>query len=295
MNEVVTSFLDYLEKEKNYSYYTVKNYELDLNSFLEFLNLEKITDINKIDYQVIRKYLKYLYDKEYKNKTISRHISSLRSLYKYLVKKNKIKNNPMELVSNPKIEKKLPNFLYYNDLEKLLDIPIITPMDKRNALILEMFYSTGIRLHELTNMKVDDIDLTHESIKVFGKGSKERIVLFGKECNEKLKSYLSVRVELLKGKHNNYLFLNCFGNKIGERGIEQVVQKIVKKSGIDTKVTPHTLRHTFATHMLENGADLKVVQELLGHENLSTTGIYTHVTNERLRSVYLNSHPRSHK
>lgn len=295
MEEIINNFLNYLETEKNYSYYTIKNYELDLNLFLEFLEKEKITNINKIDYQLIRKYLKYLYDKEYQKKSIARHISSLRSLYHYLIKKGIVKSNPMELVSNPKQDKKLPKFLYYNDLEKLLEIEINSNIDKRDALILEMFYSTGIRLQELTNLKIKDIDFSNQSIKILGKGSKERIVLYGSKCQEKLKDYLEVRSELLKGKTNSYLILNCFGNKITERGIEQIVEKRVKEKGIKLNVTPHTLRHTFATHMLENGADLKVVQELLGHDNLSTTGIYTHVTNERLRSVYLSAHPRSHK
>ena len=292
MDRLVYKFLDYLENERNYSIYTVDNYNKDLNLFVSFLEEISINNIKKVDYQVIRIYLTKLYELKYSSKSICRHMSSLRSFFKYLVKEKIIFDNPMLLVSNPKQEKKLPNFLYIEDLERLINACDNSNIfGIRDSLIIELLYSTGIRVSELINIKVNDI--RDKEIKVFGKGSKERIVLFGSVCEKKINDYLKVRGKLLKNNRCDYLLLNNNGNRLTTRGIEYIIEKLARKIGL--KITPHTLRHTFATHMLNEGADLKCVQELLGHENLQTTSIYTHVTNERLRNVYLKCHPRAKK
>jgi integrase/recombinase XerC len=297
MNRAIEQFINYIEIEKHYSFYTVKNYERDLDAFMDFIKSEAIEDIKQIEYKTIRLYLSFMYDKKYSKKTISRNISTLRSFFKYLVKHNKIKNNPMLLITNPKLDQKLPNFLYYNDLIKILEIPDIkTPLGLRDALIIELFYATGVRVSEIVSIKLKDIDNYKRRIIILGKGNKERYVLYGEVCGNLMNNYLhNSRQILLKDKVSDYLFVNHLGNKLTTRGIEFILSKIIKKSDLKTKISPHTLRHTFATHMLNEGADLKSVQELLGHENLKTTQIYTHVSNERLRSVYLKSHPRARR
>ena len=293
MNEEIINFLKYLRDVKNYSKYTVLNYGKDLKLFMKFLNIEKVDNIKKIDYKLLRQYLSFLYEFDYDKRTISRNISSLRSFFKYELKEGKIKNNPMTLIESPKQDKKLPKVLNNIEVENILTIPdTTTPLGQRDSVILETIYSTGIRVSELVNIKLKDIDFSEKKIYITGKGNKERIVLFGKVLNDKLNLYLNDgRKELLKNT-NDYLLLNRFGNQITTRSIELIINKVLKKGSIDYKISPHTLRHTFATHMLNNGADLKTVQELLGHESLSTTQIYTHVSNERLRNVYLNTHPR---
>ena len=291
MDDEIKEFLDYLEFEKKFSLYTVDNYDKDITEFKEYLVMNNINSFKKVDYSLVRKYLVFLYEKKYKNTTICRHISSLRSFYKYLLGNKLINENPMELISLPKKEQRLPNFLYYNDLEKLLETPDqATSIGLRDKLIFEILYSTGVRVSELVNIKVKDIDFENKSIRIFGKGKKERIVLFGDQALKLINVYLDQR-----GFTNEYLILNNRGNKITTRGVDLIIHKNSLKSGIKNKITPHTMRHTFATHMLNDGANLLTVQELLGHENLKTTQVYTHVSNERLRNVYLNAHPRARK
>ena len=264
---------------------------------IDFCDSNKINNYKKIDFEFIRSYLKFLYSLKYSNKTISRHLSSLRSFFKYLLKENIIENNPTLLISTPKKEQRLPNFISEIDLEKLFSIPNIEePLGDRDELILRMFYATGIRLSELSNMKVNDIDFCNRRIRIFGKGNKERYVLYGENCHKSLQRYLNNgRLKLLK-QENDYLFLNNKGENLSSGGIEYIINKIVKKSNTtNNHITPHTFRHTFATSMLNEGSDLVTVKELLGHSNLSTTSIYTHVSNEHLRNVYLNSHPRARK
>ena len=292
----VAKFIEYLEVEKNYSNYTVLNYKKDIEEFIDFLNKECIASFKEVDYKILRNYLNEMFNKKYSSKTISRHLSSLRTLFKYLSRENIIEFNPMVLISNPKEEKRLPIYLNYKELEDILEIPDVnTVLGLRNATILEILYSTGIRVGELVNIKIKDIDFSEKRIKILGKGNKERYVLFGDKCLNLLNRYLKEsRVELLKSSCD-YLFLNQRGTPISIRTTEQMVDNVVKKSSIKFNVSPHTLRHTFATHMLDNGADLNSVGELLGHSSLNTTAIYTHVSNERLRNVYLNCHPRARK
>ena len=296
MNKYISLFLDYLKCEKMFSHYTVINYEEDLKRFNDFLATKKISDINKIDYALIREYLTFLHKHKYSKKTVCRNISTLRSFFKYMMKKDIIKDNPMILISNPKLDKTLPKFLYENELEQILNIPDQDDIiGLRDALILEMFYSTGIRVSELSNLKIEDIEHFNKKIRVLGKGSKERIVLYGEKCNKLLQKYENKSRNKLVKDNIPYLFVNKNGKKLDENSIRLVIKDILKKSGLNIKLTPHVLRHTFATDLLNNGADLRTVQELLGHENLKTTEIYTHVTNERLKKVYINCHPRAKK
>lgn len=293
MNNNINNFLDFLRYEKNYSNNTIIGYQNHLELFISFLMNKKITRFDEVDYSIVRSYINFLYEKKYNSKSICNHISSLRSFFKYLKNEDLIKNNPMILIENPKLEKKLPKFLYYEDIEKILNISDLnTDIGIRNSLILEMLYVTGIRVSELVNIKLSNIDFSSHKIKILGKGNKERIVMYGNKCSNLLNRYLKIRTKYLKN-NIDYLFLGVKGNKINDRVIRGIINELALKAGIKLKISPHTFRHTFATHMLNEGADLRSVQELLGHENLSTTTIYTHVTNERLRQVYLHSHPRA--
>lgn len=287
----VKKFLDYLELERKFSANTVLNYEIDLKEFVDFIVSK---DLNEIEIKDIRRYLEYLNEQKYHVSSISRKVSSLKSFFKYLKAEKMIDNNPMALISNPKKEKKLPVFLNYQDLDKLLNTPDLnTGVGQRDALILEMLYSTGIRVSELANLKLKDINFGEHKILILGKGNKERYVYYGTKCQKLLDKYLSDGRTMYPA--SAYLFSNKHGNKLNERMIRMIIDECGRKAQLNVHVTPHVLRHTYATHMLNEGADLKSVGDLLGHENLSTTQIYTHVSNERLRKVYLSSHPRAKK
>ena len=296
MKKLIDNFITYIKSEKHYSDNTIISYKSDLELFYFFLKEEKIDNIKIIDYQIIRKFLNYLYDKKYTNKAIARHISSLRSFYKYLKKEKVVSDNPMVLISNPKIEKKLPKIVYSNELESILSTPDTnTTLGLRDALILELLYSTGVRVSELVNICIHDINMNKKEIRIFGKGSKERIVLFGNRCLELINTYITKSRSELNINNLDYLLLSKTGKQINQREIRYIIDDVVKKTGLKMHISPHVLRHTFATDLLNNGADLRSVQELLGHESLSTTTIYTHVSNEYLRKVYLNAHPRARK
>lgn len=287
MKEVqVDKFLFFLKVELNYSELTIKSYQLDLTDFFGYIESKKINYLTITNYDV-RGYLKYLDSCNLKNSTISRRISTLRTFYNYLVDENIVENNVFHNVKNPKLEKKLPNYLNYNEMEELLEsIDISTTEGLEKRLLIEMFYSTGCRVSEMINVKISDIDFTNKTIRIMGKGSKERIVYFGNYASKYLDNYLS------KVKCDKYLFTNKKGEKLTINEVEQIVKDIMKHISIKTHVTPHTLRHTFATHLLNNGADIKTVQELLGHANLSTTGIYTHVSSDRLKDIYFKTFKR---
>ena len=296
MRDLILKFIDELKYEKNYSDLTIKGYLSNLDVFLEYLNENNIKSYKKVQYQDIRLFINYLYDLNYNNKTISRYISSVRSFFKYLKSNNYIDNNPCTLISNPKLEKKLPKYLNFEDIEKLLNVfDNNNFIGLRNSLILEILYSTGIRVSEITNIKFNDVSVSNKSIKIIGKGNKERIVYFGNICLNLLELYLRKSYPILNKKNSEYLILSKTGKKINDREIRKIVDDAAKMVGIKIKISPHVLRHTFATHMLNEGADLRSVQELLGHENLSTTQVYTHLTNEKIRNVYLSAHPRAKK
>ena len=282
----IDNFLYFLKKELNYSDYTIKNYQLDLTDFFKYVNKSNIDFLN-IKNTHVRGYLKYLDTCNLKNTTISRRISALRTFYNYLLEKGFVKSNIFLNVKNPKLEKKLPNYLNYTEIEELLaSIDTSSSEGLERRLLVEMFYSTGCRVGEMVNIKISDIDFSSKTIKVMGKGSKERIVYYGDYASKYLEDYLKNKDK--KG----YLFTNKRGEKLTIEEVEYIVRDIMKHISIKTHVTPHTLRHTFATHLLNNGADIRTVQELLGHANLSTTGIYTHVSSDRLKDVYFKTFKR---
>ena len=284
--EVLDNFFKVLKSEYNYSFYTIKNYKLDLTLFFNFLNKSNINYLY-LNKDNVLAYLKYLDKMNLKNSTISRRISALRTFYNYLMNEGLINSNIFLNVKNPKLEKKLPNYLNYTEMEELLEsIDISTDEGLKRRLLIEMFYSTGCRVSEIINIKVKDIDFLNKKIRIMGKGSKERIVYYGDYAKKYLDKYLS------KGLDKDYLFVNKHGDKYTVEEIELIVKDIMKHLSIKTHVTPHTLRHTFATHLLNNGADIRSVQELLGHSNLSTTGIYTHVSSDRLKEVYFKTFKR---
>ena len=289
----IDKFLDYLKYERNYSNNTIIAYENNIRGFLSYCKIKNVKNMNEVNYQFIRGYISYLYKQKYQAKSITRILSALRSFFKYLKREEKISTNPLDLITSPKVEKKLPKYLTINDVEKILNAPDMSnKIGIRDAFILELLYVTGIRVSELTNIKLNDISIVEKKIKIMGKGSKERIVYYGTRCQELLNKYLHIRNDFLK-QANDYLILSNTGKQISARELRNIINRLKVKAGIDINISPHTFRHTFATHMLNEGADLRSVQELLGHENLSTTTIYTHLTNEKLRRTYLSTHPRA--
>ena len=293
MKDIIYDFLDYIKLEKNYSDYTEISYEIDLFKYDEYLKAQKLNYL-RVKYKNISDFIIYLQKCNYKSTTINRIISTLKSFYGFLEKNHKISTNPFNLVNSLKTPKKLPNYFKYQEFTTMIDSLENTSLDIRNRLILELLLATGIRVSELANIKLIDIDDNAKEIKIFGKGNKERIVYYGSYASMALQDYLnSSRKILLKDKESDYLLINNNGNKLTVRGIRLVIDKIVKKSCIKSKVSPHTFRHSFATLMLNEGCNIKSVQELLGHASLSTTGIYTHLTNEEIRREYLKAHPRA--
>lgn len=289
----LSDYLEYLKYQKNYSDETIHSYSIDIEEFLDYINSECI-NICEVGYDVVKAWLINLDEKKNKSTTVSRKISSLRGFYKYLINNKVIDSNPFSLVSLPKKERHLPRFFYYNELEEMFQVPKLnTALGQRDRLLLEMLYATGVRVSELVNIKVSDIN--GEEIKVLGKGNKERIVEFGDYAESILELYLNEGYKSLNVKKSEYLFLNNRGGKLTTRGVRYILDNIINKTTIDKKISPHMLRHTFATHLLNEGCDLLTVQELLGHESLTATSIYTHITNDRLKEVYFKCHPRAKK
>ncbi|MHC4315139.1 MAG: tyrosine recombinase XerC [Planctomycetota bacterium] len=322
---IVQEFLNYLKFEKRFSEHTAKCYEADeyligasvcSPSADEHMSLSHTkshevgvatavathTDVKvdqlllSVETAAVRAYLAFLNEKQYSKATIARKLATLRSFYKFLVKRNQLGSNPVAAVRTPKQDKKLPMFLEYEDVKKLLQTPPMNSwLGARDRAILETLYSTGIRVSELVALNMDDIDFLGEVVHVRGKGKKERIAPIGSSALQVIQHYMEFRNKRAQSSRNfdaKVLFVNKHGRRLSTRSVRRKMDKYLKMAGLDPAISPHTLRHSFATHMLNNGADLRSVQELLGHQSLSTTQVYTHLTTRKLKEVYENAHPR---
>ena len=284
----IEEFCDYLLIDKHYSQNTIDSYKNDLVKFFNFIN-KSLLDVNKDD---VKKCLKKLSEDNLDERTIARNISTFKSFYKFFMIEKKIKDNPVESISQPKLGKKLPNTLSEDEVDKLLNIDLIDNYSYRNKAMLELLYATGLRVSELVNLKVYDVNLNEAIVKTMGKGSKERIIPLGDYALNALRVYIDeYRNSLFKKEINDYLFLNNHGKKMTRQGFFKIIKKLANEKGIKKEISPHTLRHSFATHMLKHGADLRIIQELLGHSDVSTTQIYTHVSNEELENTFKKYHP----
>ena len=297
LNTYLEQFIEYLEIEKNASNYTVTFYKQDIQLFYQFLNREGLETLQEVTAQTVRIFLTELYNRKLSRKSVSRTLSCLRSFYKFLERNRVIANNPFVHVPLPKQTKNLPTFFYEEELSELFEVSdVTTPLGQRNQAILEVIYATGIRVSECQGLQLSNIDFSIGLLNVIGKGRKERYIPFGQYAQDALRTYIDDgRRKLLKktALKTDFLFLNARGRPITTRGIYYILDKMIKETSLTVHMHPHKLRHTFATHLLNEGADLRSVQELLGHENLSSTQVYTHVTKDRLRNVYMNSHPRA--
>lgn len=294
METIQEAYLYMLKVERQFSEHTLKSYYDDIAQFNSFLDQEYL-NLNTFEYKDARNFLSFLYSKNLKRTTVSRKISTLRSFYEYWMTQDETVVNPFVQFVHPKKEQYLPHFFYEEEMEALFQT-VSTDAKKgmRDRVILELLYATGIRVSELVNIKIQDLDMQTPGVKVLGKGNKERFVPFGEFCRQSIEVYLQEFKPKLDSDHE-FLLVNMNGAPITERGVRYVLNDVVKRTAGVTEIHPHKLRHTFATHMLNQGADLRTVQSLLGHVNLSTTGRYTHVSNEQLKKVYLNAHPRAKK
>ena len=291
---MIKEYLEYLEYQRHYSKYTIDNYERDILEFLEYLERENI-DYLKLEYSDIRLYLGYLKEEKHEKSTsISRKLSALRSYYKYLCSNNKITSNLFSLITSPKKEQKLPRYFEYNELEELFAVPLLdNKLGQRDRLVLEILYATGIRVGELVKIKLKDLNRSERTILIHGKGRKMRIVNYGEYASDILDMYLNDGYKELNKFNSDYLILNNQGRAITERGVRYILTNLIKKTSLHKNISPHMLRHSFATHLLNEGCDILSVKELLGHESISSTQIYTHITNDQLKNIYLHSFPRA--
>jgi integrase/recombinase XerC len=306
MQEIFNKYINYLEAERNASAYTVRNYTTDLlgnykrgseKGFFQFLRLRKISSLEAVNQHVLRDYISWLMDQDVVKPSIARKLSAIRSFYRYLVREEMLPKNPLEKTSSPKLDRRLPSFLTMEEIGRLLQAPdLAKPVGQRDRALMELLYASGLRVSELVQLNLEQVNLESREIRVWGKGSKERMVLMGKPAAEALGIYLSQgRPRLLGEKRSSAVFLNRYGRYLPERQVQRILGKYANIAGIGKRVHPHMLRHTFATHLLDGGADLRVVQELLGHASLSSTQIYTHVTKSQARKVYLSAHPMAQK
>lgn len=286
----IEDFESYLLLEKKYSKNTIVSYQNDLSKFKEYFIKEK-KSLKSLDNNDLKAYVQSI-NKSMSAKSVSRNISTLKSFYKFLMIEKYVNKSPLTNVVNPKVKKELPKVLSEEEVIKLLDFQINDNYGYRNKAMLELMYSSGLRVSELINLKMTDVDLELEVVRIFGKGSKERIIPLGAYASLALKEYITYyRGSLLKEKNSDYLFLSSRGDKMTRQAFFKILKKIAKEQGIKTEFSPHTLRHSFATHLLKHGADLRSIQELLGHSDVSSTQIYTHISNEKLKENYKEAHP----
>lgn len=290
------NFINYCEYEKGLSANTLKSYNYEINLYQTYLEDKlSIIDIEKVSKEDIESYLKYCYLKNEDSKTISHKITTIYNFHNYLLREKVIKDNQAEFIDRPKLAKHLPYTLTVKEIDKLLDIELVTVFDYRDKAMLELMYGTGLRVSELVSLTVYDVDFYNAFLRIKGKGSKERIVPINNASLKYLKLYLDRRCLLLKKKTSDELFLNARGEGISRQGFFKNLKKILAKKGMPTNISPHSLRHSFATHLIENGADLRSVQTMLGHSDITTTKIYTHISNEKVTKDYLINHPRAKK
>jgi len=295
MNELLEQFLTHLRVTRNASPYTIKNYSNDIGQFLDYCRTKGVGSLEQVDRSLLRGYLAELDAVGYVKASIARRVAELRSFGDFLVREGVLERNTFRTVSAPRIPKRLPHYLTVAEVEALLAVPdTSTPRGLRDRAIIEVLYAAGLRVSELVGLNVADVDLHQALVHVVGKGGKERIGLLGRPAVQALRAYLKVgRPALLGQRPTNALWLNHRGGRLTTRGVALILSRAGKQAGIRTPVSPHILRHSFATHLLDGGADLRIVQELLGHANLATTQIYTHVSQSRAREVYMRAHPRA--
>jgi len=293
VQEVFNKYVNYLEAEKRASRYTVRNYTTDLLGFFDFLKTKEISSLKEVDRHTLRDYLSHLMEKGIVKASIARKLSAIRSFYRYLLREEMVTTNPVASTSSPKLDKRLPSFLTPEEIVRLLQAPdLSTAQGLRDRALIELLYASGLRVSELVSLDIEQVNFDTYEIRVWGKGSKERVVLMGQPAAEALRTYLSQgRPKLMGDKRIRALFINRYGRRLIERRVQRLLQKYASLAGINKRVYPHLLRHTFATHLLDGGAGLRVVQELLGHASLSSTQIYTHVTKSQAKKVYLSAHP----
>jgi integrase/recombinase XerC len=306
IQDALNEYEKYLEAERGLSPYTMRNYRMDLignyargaeKGFFQFLEMKHINSLTEVDKKVIRDYMSWLMMQGVVKNSIARKLSAVRSLYRYLVREEKVSSNPLEKASSPKLDRRLPSFLTVEETVRLLEAPdLSTPQGIRDRALLELLYAAGLRVSELENLNLEQLNMETSEIRVWGKGSKERVVLIGAPAASALNNYLTrSRPALLAKRKIDAVFLNKYGGRLPARRIQKILDRYAQKASIEKKVHPHILRHTFATHLLDGGADLRVVQELLGHAQLATTQVYTHVSQSQARKVYQSAHPMARK
>ena len=288
--EYYTKYLDYLKYERKMAQNTILSYQDNLKQFELFIKGKSVCAVKREDIEA------YLKEKStMAEKSRAHYLTVIRNFYQFLVEEDLLDANPCENIKMPKITKKLPNYLTEEEIGKLLSFPLVSPLDYRNKAMLELLYATGIRVSELVNLKLSNLYIEEDFVRVFGKGSKERISPISSICEKYLRIYIDAyRAVLLKKKDSDFLFVNTFGNPISRQGFFKNLKRIAQSQNIEKEISPHTLRHSYATHLLSNGADLRIIQELLGHSDISTTEIYTHVVNEQIKKDY-EKHPRYKK
>jgi integrase/recombinase XerC len=293
MPQTLDRFVEYLKAERNASPYTVRNYTADLLSFFRFLTEHNISSLAEVDKGILRDYLRELTQQRFARTSIARKLSAVRSFYRYLQREELVAVNPLATLSSPKLDRRLPEFLAREEVARIVESPdLSTPAGLRNRAFLELLYASGLRVSELVNIDTGDVSLDTREIRVWGKGSKERVVLMGEPAYRALTAYLEQgRPRLLARRSTTAVFLNQHGGRLTARSVQSIVRGYAAGAGVTRRVHPHTVRHTFATHMLDGGADLRVVQELLGHASLSSTQVYTHVSMAQAKKVYLSAHP----